>query len=522
MFSASQLHNQLKAKEKKGGFYGPAPQKANDDSAGRIPPQALDLEEAVLGALMLDKDAVMEVSDILEPDSFYDDRHKKVYEAILELSRNLKPIDMLTVTEQLRVAGDIEAIGGPYFITQLTAKVNSSAHIEYHARIVAQKFIQRQMIRFAADVQNQAYDNSTDVMELLNSAEADLFQISEGNAKKDTVKVDNVIQEAILKIEEAGQRDDGLSGAASGFSAMDRLTSGWQPSDLIIVAARPSMGKTAFVLSMLRNMAVVHKQPVVMFSLEMSNVQLINRLIVGETGLTSDKIKTGKLQNYEWEQLDYKIKDLAESPIFVDDTPALSVFEFRSKARRLKMQHGIKMIIIDYLQLMTVGGDAGSREQEVSMISRTLKGIAKELDLPIMALSQLSRAVEARPDKRPQLSDLRESGAIEQDADIVMFIHRPERYGLTEDAEGNSTKGIAEMIFAKHRNGAVEDVRLKFIAEQAKFTDLDTNFGGFGDDFNMDEGLTFGSKMNEDFDENQDQNPEKPAGIGGVTEDVPF
>lgn len=498
MFSASQLHNQIKARERRFGvaYNSPKP----EDAAGRVPPQALEIEEAVLGALMLQKDAIMEVTDILVPETFYDDRHRLIYEAIQELSRNLRPIDLLTVVEQLRSSGQLEAVGGAYFVSQLSTRVNSAAHLEYHARIIAQKYIQRQMIDYSTNIQAAAYDNTTDILELLNKAEAELFQISEGNSKKDTARIDNVIQDAIRKIEEASKREDGLSGVPSGFTAMDRLTSGWQASDLIIVAARPSMGKTAFVLSMLRNMAVVHKVPVVMFSLEMSNVQLINRLIVGETGLTSDKIKTGKLQNYEWEQLDYKIRDLAEAPIFVDDTPALSVFEFRSKARRLKMQHNVQMIIIDYLQLMTIGTDVGSREQEVSMISRTLKGIAKELDLPIMALSQLSRAVESRPDKRPQLSDLRESGAIEQDADIVMFIHRPERYGLTEDHEGRSTKGIAEMIFAKHRNGAVEDVRLKFVAEQAKFTDLDSGFGGFNDNLALEGGMTFGSKMNDDFD----------------------
>jgi replicative DNA helicase len=421
----------------------------------------------------------------------------------------LKPIDILTVTEQLRVDGALDLIGGAYFVTQLTSKVGSAAHIDYHARIVAQKYIQRQMITLSAKIQGMAYDNATDIIDLLNTAESELFQISEGNVKKETNKIESIIQQAIAQIEESSKRTDGLSGAPSGFTALDRLTSGWQPSDLIIIAARPSMGKTAFVLSMMRNMAVEHKVPVVLFSLEMSNVQLINRLIVGETGLSSDKIKTGKLESYEWEQLDYKIKDLAAAPIFVDDTPALSVFEFRSKARRLKMQHGIRLIIIDYLQLMTIGGDVGSREQEVSMISRTLKGIAKELNVPVIALSQLNRSVEMRTgDKRPQLSDLRESGAIEQDADIVMFIHRPERYGLTEDAEGNSTRGLAELIVAKHRNGAVDTVKLKFIGEQAKFTDFEENF---------DVGMTYGSKMNDDFGgTTQTFNP------GPATNDVPF
>ena len=518
MFSASQLHQQLKSKERRNQNMSTANRSAApSDNMGRVPPQAVDLEEAVLGALMLEKEAIMEVSELLSPESFYDERHAKVYDAILELSRQLKPIDMLTVTEQLRANNHLDEIGGPYFVTQLVSKVGSASHIDYHARIVAQKYIQRQMISYASHIQNKAYESGADILELLNSAESELFQISEGNVKKETTKIENIIQQAIAQIEEASKRDDGLSGAPSGFTALDRLTSGWQPSDLVILAARPSMGKTAFVLSMMRNMAVEHKVPVVMFSLEMSNVQLINRLIVAETGLSSDKIKTGKLQNYEWEQLDYKIKDLTEAPIFVDDTPALSVFEFRSKARRLKMQHDIKLIIIDYLQLMTIGGDAGSREQEVSMISRTLKGIAKELNVPIIALSQLNRSVEMRTgDKRPQLSDLRESGAIEQDADIVMFIHRPERYGLTEDAEGNSTRGIAELIVAKHRNGAVDTVRLKFISEQARFADLDEGLAAFGGDFDPNEGLTFGSKMNDDF------GGATPKANNGPVNDVPF
>lgn len=471
---------------------------------GKVPPQAVELEETVLGALMLEKEAIIDVMDILKPDCFYKEAHKKIYKAIVSLSEEYKPVDILTVTEELRKQEDLEEAGGAFYITQLTSRVASAAHIEFHARIIAQKYIQRELIRVSSEIQTRAFDASADVDDLLDFSEKELFNIASGNIKKDAQKIDNIIQQAIKQIEESAKRTDGLSGVPCGFTQLDRVTSGWQRSDLIIVAARPSMGKTAFTLSMARNIAVDHKQGVAFFSLEMSGVQLINRLLVAETGLSGDKIKTGKLENYEWEQLEYKLKDLSEAPIFIDDTPAISIFELRAKCRRLKMQHDIQLIVIDYLQLMSGSSDSGSREQEVSMISRGLKAIAKELDVPIIALSQLNRSVEMRSgDKRPQLSDLRESGAIEQDADIVLFIHRPERYGLTEDEEGNSTKGLAEIIIAKHRNGAVCDVQLRFIGEQARFADMeDDRLESLSSDFGETGGVTFGSKMNEDESSN--------------------
>ncbi|HPV57779.1 MAG TPA: replicative DNA helicase, partial [Tenuifilaceae bacterium] len=320
-----------------------------------------------------------------------------------------------------------------------------------------------------------------------------------------TQPISNIVMKAIKQIEEAGKREDGLSGVPSGFTDLDRLTSGWQRSDLIIVAARPSMGKTAFVLSMARNMAVDHKVPVAFFSLEMSNIQLVNRLIVSESGLSSEKIRNGKITQDEWTQLTVKIKNLSEAKIFIDDTPALSIFEFRAKCRRLKAQHNIGVVVIDYLQLMTGPAETkGNREQEVSTISRSLKAIAKELNVPILALSQLNRSVETRGgNKRPQLSDLRESGAIEQDADVVTFIHRPEYYGLLEDEDGNSTQGVAEIIVAKHRNGAVEDVKLRFQKEMARFSDLDdTDYSGMqpaaSASFTASMPVTYSSKMNDD------------------------
>ncbi|MBW6537882.1 MAG: replicative DNA helicase, partial [Mariniphaga sp.] len=346
------------------------------------------------------------------------------------------------------------------------------------------------------EIQAKSYDDSMDVDDLIDFSESSLFQVAERNIKKETVPIKPVLNEAILLIEKARQRKDGLSGVPSGFTALDRITSGWQKTDLIIIAARPSMGKTAFVLSMARNMAVEHNRATAIFSLEMSSIQLVNRLIAAETELGNDKLKTGRLENYEWEHLNRKISALEKAPIFIDDTPALSIFEFRAKCRRLKMQHDIQVVIVDYLQLMTAGSDnRGSREQEVSAISRSLKAIAKELNIPILALSQLNRSVESREGKRPQLSDLRESGAIEQDADIVTFIHRPEYYGITEDDSGNSLIGVAEIIIAKHRNGATGDVHLAFKKELAKFSDMETNFGAFGS------AKTFSSKMNQDNEE---------------------
>ena len=462
---------------------------------GKLPPQAIEVEEAVLGALMLERDAYVTVADIIQSNSFYKEEHQKIFEAIQSLSSKEKPVDLLMVTQELKDRNQLDEVGGPSYITQLTRRVASAAHIEFHSRIIAQKYIQRELIRVSSEIQTKAYDDTMDVDDLIDFSESELFRVSEGNIKKETMPIKPVLNEAIAHIEQARNKPDGLSGVPSGFSALDRITSGWQKTDLIIIAARPAMGKTAFVLSMARNMAVDHHQGVAVFSLEMSSLQLVNRLIAAETELGAEKIKTGKLEEFEWHQLNQRIKALDEAPIFIDDTPALSVFEFRAKCRRLKMQHDINIIIVDYLQLMTAGSDnRGSREQEVSTISRSLKAIAKELNVPIIALSQLNRSVESREGRRPQLSDLRESGAIEQDADIVTFIHRPEYFGLTEDESGNSLLGVAEIIIAKHRNGATADVHLRFRKELAKFTDMDPQFdrGGF------DSVRTFRSSMNQD------------------------
>jgi len=470
---------------------------------GKLPPQAVDLEEAVLGAIMLEKDAVLSVLDILKPGSFYKDVHQKIYKAILDLSMNEKAIDILTVTEELKKQNVLEDVGGPLYITQLTSKVASAAHLEFHARIIQQKYIQRELIRVSSDIQRKAFDETMDVDDLLDQAEADLFDIAEGNIKKETAKINVLVKEAISQIEEAAKREDHLSGVPSGFTKLDRLTSGWQRSDLIIIAARPSMGKTAFALSMARNIAVEHKRPIAFFSLEMSSIQLVNRLIVSETELPSDRIRNGRLEEYEWKQLDYKIKSLVEAPIFIDDTPAISIFELRAKCRRLKVQHQIEAVFVDYLQLMSGTSDnKGSREQEVSSISRSLKSIAKELNIPVIALSQLNRSVELRSgNKRPQLSDLRESGAIEQDADLVIFIHRPEKYDIYEDEQGNSLVGLAEIILAKHRNGPIGDVQLKFKDESAKFLELETLLPLQANDEDDGSAFTVGSKMNQEGEE---------------------
>ena len=467
---------------------------------GKMPPQAVDLEEAILGSLMLEKDAFITVSDFLKPECFYKEAHQKIYRGIQNLSLNNEPVDILTVSEEMKRLGELEEIGGYYYLAQLTSKVASAAHIEFHARIVVQKYIQRELIRVCTDIQNKAYDEATDVADLVDMAQKQVFEIAEGNIKKETTAINALIDEAIKGIEIAGKRADGLSGVPSGFNALDEVTSGWQPSDLVIIAARPAMGKTAFVLSMARNMAVKHHQAVAIFSLEMSAVQLVNRLIASETELSAEKLKTGRLTDEEWQQLHSRIKALVEAPILVDDTPALSIFELRAKCRRLKQKYGIKVLIIDYLQLMTAGADMrGNREQEVSLISRQLKIIAKELSIPVMALSQLNRGVESRPDKKPMLSDLRESGSIEQDADMVMFIHRPEKYGITVDNEGNSLLGIATIIIAKHRSGAVGEVNLRFRAELTQFCDLDTT-SPFASSTSTGEIVTqtFSSKMNDE------------------------
>jgi len=446
----------------------------------KIQPQATDLEEAVLGALMLEKDALSAVIDVLKPELFYDERHKRIFEAIQQLFQKSKPVDILTVTAELRSTGNLEMVGGAYYITYLTNRVSSAANIEYHARIISQKYIQRELIRISTDIIKNAYEDTTDIFDLLDMAEKNLFDIAQNNLRRDTQKMDDIIKQSLASLEELRTKTDGLTGVPSGFTDLDRVTGGWQKSDLVIIAARPAMGKTAFVLSCARNAAVDFQKPVVVFSLEMSSVQLVNRLISGEAEIEQEKIRKGNLAEWEWQQLHSKIGRLSEAPLLIDDTPALNIFEFRAKCRRLKSQYDIQMIIIDYLQLMHGKGEGGgNREQEIGSISRALKSVAKELNVPVLALSQLSRAVESRPGqngKRPMLSDLRESGSIEQDADMVLFLYRPEYYGIMEDESGRSNAGVGEVIIGKNRHGETGIVPLRFIGKYVKFADLEDSF----------------------------------------------
>lgn len=477
---------------------------------GKVQPQALPLEEAILGAIMLDKDALPVVLDIINSESFYSDGHQEIYKAMLRLFEKTQPVDLLTVTEELKKAGVLDKVGGPYYLVELTNRVASAANIEYHARIVSQKHIQRELIRVSTKVIKDAFEDTTDVFSLLDEAEQGLFNITQQNLSRSYESMGTLTSRALKQLEDLSKKDSaGLTGVPTGFTDLDRLTSGWQPSDLIIIAARPGMGKTSFTLALARNAAVDFNKGVALFSLEMSNIQLVQRLISMEAEISGSKLRSGQLEDYEWQQLQSAIEKMSEVPIYIDDTPGINIFELRAKCRRMKMQHDIQMIVIDYLQLMSGGPESGkgNREQEISGISRSLKALAKELSVPVIALSQLSRAVETRGgNKRPMLSDLRESGAIEQDADIVSFIYRPEYYSILEDEEGNSLKGIGEIIIAKHRNGALDTVKLKFTDRFAKFTNLDDpdfnqllSTGGFdaGSTTNI---ITRSSKMNNDED----------------------
>lgn len=454
---------------------------------GKLPPQVIEMEEAVLGAIMLEKEAYGVVADLLRPDSFYKTAHSKIYEAMQSLAAQENPIDMLTVTEELKKKGWLEEVGGMAYIAQLTSQVATTAHLLYHAQILNQKALARDLIAMSAEITEKAYDESQDVEDLMEAAEGRIFEISKRTQKRDVTQIDAVIDEAYKRMEKARQNDNNMSGVPSGFKELDKITSGWQRSDLIIIAARPAMGKTAFVLSMAKNIAVNYHIPVALFSLEMSNVQLVNRLIMNVCEIDGSKIRSGKFTPQEWNQLETRINTLIGSPIYVDDTPSLSIFELRSKARKLVNERKVQCIIIDYLQLMNASGMSfGSREQEVSIISRNLKALAKELDIPVIALSQLNRGVEGRTGiegKRPQLSDLRESGAIEQDADMVCFIHRPEYYfrnGEKSEGYDQSMIGMAQIIVAKHRNGATDDVTLRFEQRYARFLNKD-EVGGASD-----------------------------------------
>jgi len=472
---------------------------------GKLQPQAIELEEAVLGALMIDNESLSDTIDSLQPEYFYKPDNQKIFEAIINLFNNSKPVDILTVSEELKRMGDLDSVGGMLYISQLTNNISSSSNTEFHARIIAEKFIKRSLISISNNIIGDAFNDTIDIFDLLNTAEEKLFNVTEGTLRKSYDKMSVLIKGALDNIEVLRQKEDGLSGVPSGFTKLDRVTSGWQKSDLVIVAARPGMGKTAFALSMARNIAINHEKAIGLFSLEMSSEQLVSRLIASEAELSASKLRKGDLKDYEMVQLHEKIKQLSDAQIYIDDTPALTVFELRAKARRLVKNHNVEIIIIDYLQLMSAGGNAGNREQEISTISRSLKGIAKELKIPVIALSQVNRGVESRTgtgSKRPMLSDLRESGAIEQDADIVTFIYRPEYYKIYEWDNGDDSRSQAEIIIAKHRNGALENVRLKFTAEFAKFSDIDY-FDDFSSNIDAESMIsTVSSSMNTENDEN--------------------
>lgn len=472
-----------------------------DTSFGHLPPQALEVEKVVLGALLIDTDAFSIVSDSLKPETFYDPRHSKIYDAIQSLSMSERPVDILTVTEELKKKGTLEEVGGAPYVVELSANVASSASIEEHATILTNKYLARQLISFGSRVETMAFDETRDVEETMQEAEGQLFEISQRNLRQDFVPIEPVVKEAINILQKAAQNTSKMTGVTTGFDKLDDITSGWQPSDLIILAGRPAMGKTSFALSLAKNAAVDHQVPIAFFSLEMNNVQLGNRLISNVCEVEGSKILNGQLSPDEWERIDKNIQRLASSPIYVDDTPGLSVFELRTKARRLVREKKVGIIMIDYLQLMNANGmKFGSRQEEVSTISRSLKGLAKELNIPVIALSQLNRGVEGREGlegKRPQLSDLRESGAIEQDADMVLFVHRPEYYGIYDDGKGHDLRGMAQIIIAKHRKGATGDVLLTFKGQYTRFQNPDGNgYKPIQDDM---EGIIKDSNINEDL-----------------------
>ena len=475
-----------------------------DTSFGHLQPQALDIEKVVLGALMIDSDAFTVVSEMIRPETFYDPRHQKIYGAIQALNLHEKPVDIMTVAEELKRSGELEEVGGPAYIVELSSHVASSAHIEYHGRILAQKFLARQLIQFASMIETEAFDETIDVDELMQRAEGSLFELSQKNMAQEYTQIDPIVKQAheLLLKAAHNQESGGLTGISTGFTQLDKITAGWQPSDLVIIAGRPAMGKTSFALSLAKNIAIDNRVPVAFFSLEMNNVQLVNRLLSNVCSISGSKILSGQLDPADWERFDNNIRKMEGAPIYVDDTPGLSVFELRTKARRLVRENGIKVLMVDYLQLMNANGMRfSSRQEEVSTISRSLKGLAKELNIPVLALSQLNRTVEQRDGiegKRPQLSDLRESGAIEQDADLVLFVHRPEYYRIFQDEKGNDLHGKAQIIIAKHRKGATDDVLLSFRGEYTRFANPDEDSfmpAGLPNDFG---GEIIGSKMNDD------------------------
>lgn len=441
---------------------------------GRIPPQAVDIEEQVLGAMLLEKEAIPKVIEVLDHEAFHADRNRKVFQAIIALFERSEPADSITVAEELRRRGQLEAIGGESYLVELTMKVTSGANVEYHAKIVLEKALLRKLITETGAIAGRAFNQAEDAFDLLDQAEQAIFKISEWRLKRNFVSMEKAVHDTLEVLESIHGQHGGVTGVPTGFRDLDTLTGGWQKSDLIIVAGRPSSGKTSFALSVAAN-AAMHRSkptPVGIFSLEMSLQQLVMRLLCAEARVDAHAVRTGRLPEDDWKRLSIGAGRLAKAKVFIDDTASLGILELRAKARRLKAEHNVGLIIVDYLQLMQGPRSAENREKEISAISRSLKALAKELDIPVIALSQLSRAVEGRTDKRPILSDLRESGAIEQDADVVAFVHRPEMYIDPRSEKGEEVQGKAELIVGKQRNGPINDVSLVFVSRYARFENL--------------------------------------------------
>jgi replicative DNA helicase len=447
-------------------------------SLDRIPPHSNDAEMAVLGAMMLDKEAASKVIQILPPDSFYRETHRIIYQAMLSLAERNQPVDIITINDELRRIGKLADVGGSLYLSELNMRTPTAANVEHHARIVFEKALKRRLIGAAMEIIANSYSESTDAFEELDAAEQKIFQIAESRGNRSYHSMKRLAFETMEMLEAlSARRSEGneVVGVPSGLQKLDGLLGGFQRSDLVILAARPSMGKTALAMSMARNAAIDYKHAVAFFSLEMSAQQLVMRLISAEARVDAHRLRTGDLKNEHWQQIVSTIHRLTEAPMYIDDTPALGIMELRARARLMKREHNIKMIVIDYLQLMHAP-KAESREREISMISRGLKQLAKELDIPIVALSQLNRSVESRGDKRPMLSDLRESGSIEQDADVVMFVHRPEYYGIPQDEDGHPTEGMAEVIIGKQRNGPTGTAKVAFVSEYARFENLEFRY----------------------------------------------
>ena len=445
---------------------------SGQNTGGRVPPQAVDVEMAVLGSMLLEKEAIAKAIEVLDESAFYKPAHQQIFSAMTGLFERSEPVDLITLVEELRRRGQLDKIGGEFYLTELTTKVTSAANIEFHSHIVLEKALMRQLIASSSEVASRAFNETEDALNLLDEAEQRIFQISEQRMKKNFISMNTAVHSTMELLESIHGKHSGITGVPAGFTEMDNVTGGFQKSDLIIVAGRPSQGKTALVLSIARNASVVHNVPIGFFSLEMSVQQLVMRLICAEARVDAHSVRTGRLPEDEWRKLSTSVGRLYKAKIFIDDTPALGILEIRAKARRLKAEHNVGMIVVDYLQLMQGPKNIQSREQEISTISRSLKALAKELNIPVIALSQLNRAVEARGDKRPVLADLRESGAIEQDADVVMFVHRPEMYGIEKDENGNSTEGVSEIIISKQRNGPTGSIQLAFVKRYARFENL--------------------------------------------------